>query len=77
LYGEGLADLPDKRRLQQGWERDENYPASFRFSFEPNDYKFFMLIPQNEIDANDALTEEDQNPDSNEASWPLPGSSEE
>ncbi|MFP4089807.1 MAG: RagB/SusD family nutrient uptake outer membrane protein [Cyclobacteriaceae bacterium] len=77
LYGEGLADFPDKRRLQQAWERDENHPSAFRFSFEPNDYKFFMLIPQGEIDANEALTEADQNPDSNETPWPQPGDSQE
>ena len=73
LYAEGLADFPDKRRLQEAWARDENHPATFRFSFEQNDYRLFMLIPQDEIDANPALGDDDQNPSSDGDAWPQPG----
>lgn len=76
LYAEGLADFPDKRRLQQAWQRDENHPEAFRFSFEQNDFKFFMLLPLSEIDANDAIDQEDQNPNNNEDPWPQPESSD-
>ncbi|MEK6477359.1 RagB/SusD family nutrient uptake outer membrane protein [Catalinimonas sp. 4WD22] len=76
LYAEGLADFPDKRRLQQAWQRDENHPEAFRFAFEQNDFKFFMLLPLSEIDANEAIDQEDQNPNSNEAPWPQPESSD-
>ena len=73
LYAEGLADFEDKRRLQQAWVRDENH-KDFAFTFVQNDYKFFMLVPQDEIDANPALTDADQNPVDEGGSWPLPGS---
>ena len=73
LYAEGLADFVDKRRLQEAWARDSNHPATFRFSFEQNDYRLFMLIPQDEIDANPALTDDDQNPSDEGEAWPQPG----
>ena len=73
LYAEGLADFPDKRRLQLAWARDENHPEAFRFSFNQNDYRLFFLLPQEEIDANPALTAADQNPDSEGGTWPQPG----
>ncbi|WP_224997625.1 RagB/SusD family nutrient uptake outer membrane protein [Cesiribacter sp. SM1] len=70
LYAEGLADFPDYRRLQMGWSRDASHPAAFRFALEPNDYRFFLLIPQAEIDANPAINEEDQNPNAPGDTWP-------
>jgi len=70
LYAEGLADFPDKRRLQQAWSRDTGHPEAFRFSFTQNDYKFFMLLPLSEIDANDQINQEDQNPNSEGGTWP-------
>ncbi|MEO0333100.1 MAG: RagB/SusD family nutrient uptake outer membrane protein, partial [Bacteroidota bacterium] len=73
LYAEGLADFPDNRRLQQAWARDDNHPnPAFRFTFTQNDYRHFFLIPQDEIDANPALENDDQNPDSEGAPWPQP-----
>lgn len=74
LYAEGLADFVDNRRLQKAWARDENHPEAFRFVFSENNYRHFYLLPQEEIDANPALTSDDQNPDSESGNWPQPGS---
>jgi hypothetical protein len=70
LYAEGLTDFADKRRLEQAWARDENHPASFRFTFKSNDYRLFFPIPLEEIDANNKINQEDQNPTTDGGAWP-------
>lgn len=53
LYGEFGVEWFDARRLQRGIVRDPNHRIVL--TLEPNDKRFFLKIPQSEIDANDNI----------------------
>jgi hypothetical protein len=61
LYGELGIDFLDIKRRQLPLERTGNHPAAYRFSFEPNDNRLILKIPQNELDTNDNIGPNDQN----------------
>lgn len=66
LWGEGFS-LLDMKRLNQDMNRpsgDGNHQAALAqvFQLDIEDPQFLFRIPQDEIDANDALTAADQNP---------------
>jgi len=60
LYGEGGPDFIDRRRLGLGLIRDANH--TIPISLSVGDPRYIYPIPQNEIDSNPELTENDQNP---------------
>lgn len=53
LYAEIGVEWFDAKRLQRGIVRDEIHRIVL--SLEPNDRRFFLKVPQSEIDANDAI----------------------
>lgn len=53
LYGEIGVEWFDARRLERGITRSSNHRIVK--NLEPNDKRFFLKIPQSEIDANDAI----------------------
>lgn len=55
LYGEIGVEWFDAKRLQRGIVRDGNHRIFVDLA--PNDKRFFLKIPQAEIDANDAIDE--------------------
>ncbi|TKG94812.1 RagB/SusD family nutrient uptake outer membrane protein [Puteibacter caeruleilacunae] len=62
LYGEiGIGYLDIKRR-QLSLQRGTSHPAPFRFNFTPNSDLYRLKIPQKEIDANENIGPDDQNP---------------
>ena len=62
LWGEGLADFADNRRLNKAWQRDSNHPAIYRFSFKEGDNCFNYQIPTDEIEVNKDIGKRYQNP---------------
>jgi hypothetical protein len=62
LYGELGINFLDLKRRQLPLRRTGNHSAAFRFTIPANDPKFILKIPQREIDANDAIGPQDQNP---------------
>lgn len=62
LWGEGFR-MFDVIRLKSGFNRnysETNHP--YPLKLRPDSWKFVLLIPQKEIDNNDAITADDQNP---------------
>lgn len=55
LYGENGVEWFDAKRLQRGITRTGNHRVDV--SLDPNDKRFFLKIPQNEIDANEYIDE--------------------
>ena len=55
LYGEFGVEWFDAKRLQRGIVRDPNHRIVLTLA--PNDKRFFLKIPQDEIDANDNIDE--------------------
>lgn len=53
MYAEFGVEWFDAKRLQRGITRSENHRIVLEL--EPNDNRFFLKIPQTEIDANDAI----------------------
>ena len=53
IYGEIGVEWFDARRLERGITRSSNHRIVK--NLEPNDKRFFLKIPQSEIDANDAI----------------------
>lgn len=62
LYGELGIDLLDIRRLQLPLVRAGNHPAAYKFNFPANSKELILKLPQREIDTNDFIAPEDQNP---------------
>ncbi len=62
LYGELGINFLDLKRRQLPLRRTGNHAAAFRFTIPANDPRFILKIPQREIDANDAIDAQDQNP---------------
>lgn len=60
LYGEGIASLLDVKRRNLPVVREGNH--YFGGSLPAGSNRFVWQIPQDEIDANDNISEEDQNP---------------
>ena len=52
LYGEIGVEWFDAKRLQRGIYRNGNHRIMNSADLQPNDKKFFLKIPQDEIDAN-------------------------
>jgi len=58
LYGEPPAvEWFDAKRLGKGITRTGNHRVKGNASLAPNDKRFFLKVPQREIDANDNITE--------------------
>src|SRR5690606_6618256 len=55
LYAENGIEWFDAKRLQRGITRTGNHRVLAAGSLTPNDKKFFLKIPQPEIDANDQI----------------------
>jgi hypothetical protein len=55
LYGEVGTEWFDAKRLQRGITRDGNHRVFV--TLEPNDKRFYLKIPQKEIDSNDFIDE--------------------
>ncbi|MGM1057394.1 MAG: RagB/SusD family nutrient uptake outer membrane protein [Bacteroidota bacterium] len=55
MYAEFGVEWFDAKRLSRGITRDSNHRTVL--TLEPNDKRFFLKIPQTEIDANDAIDE--------------------
>ncbi|MGP1501394.1 MAG: RagB/SusD family nutrient uptake outer membrane protein [Bergeyella cardium] len=53
LYAEMGVEWYDAKRLQRGITRDANHPTAL--TLQPNDKKFYLDIPQSEINANDNI----------------------
>ena len=62
LYGEIGISFMDIKRLGLPLQRSTGHPVLYRFNFGANDNRFTLKIPQEEFDANTALTTADQNP---------------
>jgi starch-binding outer membrane protein, SusD/RagB family len=62
LYGEIGVGFLDIKRLGLPLIRSVGHPVLYRFNFPANSNLFTLKIPQAEIDANESLTEADQNP---------------
>lgn len=62
LYGEIGIGFLDAKRRGLPLIRSVGHPQVWRVNIPANDPKFSLKIPQAEIDANEALTEADQNP---------------
>lgn len=62
LYGEIGVSFMDIKRRQTSLTRTGNHPDAYRFDFPANSDKFILRIPQREIDSNDQMSEDDQNP---------------
>ena len=66
LYGEGVADYPDRRRLGQDWERSDYHgritTRSTQFCYRGFDDCYVFPFPQFEIDRNDKIRGEQQHP---------------
>ena len=62
LYGEIGIGFLDIKRLGLPLVRGVGHPVLYRFNFPANSDRFTLKIPQAEIDANESLTEADQNP---------------
>lgn len=61
LYGEIGISFLDIKRLGLPLVRSASHPTIYRFSFPANDNRLTLKIPQEEFDANTALTPADQN----------------
>ena len=61
-YGEIGVGFLDIKRLGLPLVRGVGHPVLYRFNFPANSDRFTLKIPQAEIDANESLTEADQNP---------------
>lgn len=61
LYGEIGVSYLDIKRRSMPLIRTGNHPSIYRFNFPSMSDEFNLKIPQAEIDANDNLTEADQN----------------
>src|SRR5690606_40041627 len=57
LYAETGVEWFDAKRLQRGITRSGNHRVGAQANLTANDKKFFLKIPQAEIDANDAIDE--------------------
>ncbi|WP_128545290.1 RagB/SusD family nutrient uptake outer membrane protein [Larkinella soli] len=62
LYGELGINFLDLKRRQLPLVRTGNHSAAFKFNIPANDPRFIMKLPKTEIDANDAIGPQDQNP---------------
>ncbi len=62
LYGEFGVHFLDIKRRQLPLIRTGNHPPAFMFQFPANANEFILKIPQNEIDANENISDQDQNP---------------
>ena len=62
LYGELGINYLDIKRRQLPLRRSGNHSAAFRFNIPANDPRFIIKLPQREIDANDAIGPQEQNP---------------
>lgn len=62
LYGELGIHYLDLKRRQLPLRRSGNHSAAFRFTIPANDPRFVLKIPQREVDANEAIGPQDQNP---------------
>ncbi len=65
LWSEGLGRAFDLRRLNLGFDRNydgTNHPTSALVSLVPGDNRYVTLIPQKELDSNEAMDITDQNP---------------
>jgi len=65
LWSEGLGRAFDLRRLNLGYNRNytgTNHPTSALVSTTPGDNRYVTLLPQKELDSNEALNISDQNP---------------
>lgn len=62
LYGEIGVGFLDIKRLGLPLVRSVGHPILYRFNFPPHSNLYTLKIPQAEIDANESLTEADQNP---------------
>jgi hypothetical protein len=57
LYGEMGVEWFDAKRLRKGITRTGNHRVGSAANLVPDDKKFFLKIPQKEIDANDLIDE--------------------
>lgn len=62
LYGEIGVGFLDIKRLGLPLVRGVGHPILYRFNIPGHSNRFTLKIPQTEIDANESLTEADQNP---------------
>ncbi|MBA2329939.1 MAG: RagB/SusD family nutrient uptake outer membrane protein [Flavisolibacter sp.] len=62
LFGEIGISYLDLKRLGLPLERSVGHPSVYRFSIPGNSDRYTLKIPQAEIDANESLTNADQNP---------------
>ena len=66
LYGEGVADFPDRRRLGEDWQRSDYHglitTRSAQFCYKGFDDCYVFPIPQFEIDDNDKVGDHQQHP---------------
>ena len=74
LYGEGMADWLDKKRLNIGWKRTCEHPEAGRYTFEGEERIncYVIQIPRSEVRFNPHIDDSETEGGRNERCQPLP-----